>query len=48
MLRLAFFEDSSQTDIAERLGVPRGAVKSRMRLAFRKLRAALGEQGDLL
>lgn len=48
VLRLAFFEDSSQSDIADRLGVPLGTVKSRMRLAFQKLRLALGQPGELL
>jgi RNA polymerase sigma factor (sigma-70 family) len=48
VLRLAFFEDSSQSTIAERLGVPLGTVKSRMRLAFQKLRATLGQPGGAL
>lgn len=48
VLRLAFFEDSSQSTIAEKLGVPLGTVKSRMRLAFQKLRLALDQPGGLL
>ncbi|MGC2855378.1 sigma-70 family RNA polymerase sigma factor [Novispirillum sp. DQ9] len=40
----AFFEDKVHTEIAEELGVPLGTVKSRMRLAMNKIRAALGEQ----
>lgn len=46
VLRLAYFEDRSQSAIADRLGVPLGTVKSRMRLAFQKLRAALGDAGE--
>ena len=41
VLRLAFFEDKSQSTIAATLGVPLGTVKSRMRLAFAKLRGAV-------
>ncbi len=41
ILRLAFIEDLSQREIAEQLGLPLGTVKSRMRLAYRKLKLAL-------
>ena len=47
VLRLAYFEDNSQSTIAEALSLPLGTVKSRMRLAFAKLRAALGHEGDM-
>lgn len=47
VLRLAFFEDSSQSAIASALDLPLGTVKSRMRLAFAKLRAALGQSGEV-
>lgn len=43
-VRLAFFAGLTQTEIAERLGAPLGTVKSRLRLAFARLRAALGEE----
>jgi RNA polymerase sigma-70 factor (ECF subfamily) len=43
VLELAFTGGLSQTEIAERLDVPLGTVKSRMRLAYQKLRAAYGE-----
>jgi RNA polymerase sigma-70 factor (ECF subfamily) len=43
VLDLAFYEGLSHSDIAERLGVPLGTVKSRIRLAFRHLRGALGD-----
>lgn len=47
VLRLAYFEDNSQSAIATALDLPLGTVKSRMRLAFVKLRAVLGRSGDL-
>ena len=40
ILRLAFFEDETHQSISERLQLPLGTVKSRMRLAFGKLRKA--------
>jgi len=46
VLRLAFFEDKSQSTIASALGVPLGTVKSRMRLAFAKLRGVVESSGD--
>ena len=47
VLRLAFFEDNSQSAIASALNLPLGTVKSRMRLAFAKLRTVLGQTGEL-
>lgn len=44
LLKLAFFEEVSHSEIAARLGLPLGTVKSRIRLAFSKLRAALGDR----
>jgi RNA polymerase sigma-70 factor, ECF subfamily len=41
LLRQAFYEGLSHRDIAERSGIPLGTVKSRIRLAFAKLRARL-------
>jgi RNA polymerase sigma-70 factor (ECF subfamily) len=41
LLRLAYFEDKSHSVIAEELALPLGTVKSRLRLAMGKLRAAL-------
>lgn len=47
ILRLAYFEDETQSAISRRLGVPLGTVKSRVRLAFGKLRAAMtNESGE--
>ena len=42
VVRLSFFEGLSHGDIADRLGIPLGTVKSRMRLAFHKLRESVG------
>lgn len=41
LIRLSFFEEVSHSTIAKRLGLPIGTVKSRIRLAFGRLRAAL-------
>ena len=38
---MAFFDGLSHRDIADRIGVPLGTVKSRLRLAFDKLRKVL-------
>ncbi|WP_246152251.1 sigma-70 family RNA polymerase sigma factor [Roseospira navarrensis] len=44
VLTLSFFEDISHSDIADRLGIPLGTVKSRLRLAFRKVKALVGDE----
>jgi RNA polymerase sigma-70 factor (ECF subfamily) len=41
MLRAAFFLGQSHSEIAESTGLPLGTVKSRIRLAFGKLRKVL-------
>lgn len=41
ILHLSFFSDVPHSDIAKRLGLPLGTVKSRIRLAIAKLRQAL-------
>ena len=43
LLRLAYYEGLSQSEIAEKTGMPLGTVKSRIRLAFEKLRKQLDE-----
>ncbi len=43
IVRLSFFEDRPHGDIAEKLGIPLGTVKSRLRLAMQRFRKALGE-----
>lgn len=46
VVRLAYFEGLTHSDIAGRLGVPLGTVKTRLRLAFDKLRAGLASIRD--
>lgn len=45
LIRLAFFENKSHSEIAEETGLPLGTVKSRIRLAFSKLRRTLEQAG---
>ena len=45
LVRLAFFEGLSHSDIADLTGLPLGTVKSRLRLAFSRLRRALDDEG---
>ncbi len=45
LVRLAFFEGLSHSQIAERTGLPLGTVKSRLRLAFSRLRRVLEARG---
>lgn len=41
VVRMSFFSDKPHSQIAEELGLPMGTVKSRLRLALKKVRAAL-------
>lgn len=41
VIELAFMNDLAQSEIAERLNIPLGTVKSRMRLAYGKLKVKL-------
>ena len=41
LVRVAFYEDLSHSQVAERTGLPLGTVKSRLRLAFAKLKLKL-------
>ena len=43
VLRLAFFEDIPHSEIAHRLDIPLGTVKSRIRLAVQRIRGEIGE-----
>jgi RNA polymerase sigma-70 factor (ECF subfamily) len=45
LVRLAFFEGKSHSDIASETGLPLGTVKSRLRLAFTRLRRQLESEG---
>jgi RNA polymerase sigma-70 factor (ECF subfamily) len=41
VVRLSFFEDKPHSEIAAQLGIPLGTVKSRLRLAFARLKTSL-------
>ena len=45
LVKLAFYEGLSHSQIAERTGIPLGTVKSRLRLAFTRLRRGLEAAG---
>lgn len=44
IIRLSFFDSLTHSEIAARLSLPLGTVKSRLRLSFRKIRSALGDE----
>ncbi|WP_416898945.1 MAG: sigma-70 family RNA polymerase sigma factor [Minwuia sp.] len=44
VIRLSFFEGLPHSAIAEKLDLPLGTVKSRLRLAFRRVRTAVGDE----
>lgn len=43
VVRMSFYDDKSHSEIADELDLPIGTVKSRIRLAFQRLRESLGE-----
>ena len=43
LVRVTFYEDLSHSQVAERTGLPLGTVKSRLRLAFAKLKLRLAD-----
>ena len=43
VVELSFFEEKAHAEIAQILGIPLGTVKSRLRLAMKRLRDLLGE-----
>lgn len=46
VVRLAYVHGLTQAEIAEQLGIPLGTVKTRLRIAFDKLRVTLGPMKD--
>ena len=46
LVREAFYEDLSHSQIADKTGLPLGTVKSRLRLAFAKLKLRLEAAGE--
>jgi RNA polymerase sigma-70 factor, ECF subfamily len=43
VIELSFYEEKAHAEIAEIVGIPLGTVKSRLRLAMKRLRSLLGE-----
>ena len=43
VLQLAFFEEKPHSEVADELKIPLGTVKSRIRLAFNRIRSEFGE-----
>lgn len=43
VVHLSFFEDKTHAEISDHLEIPLGTVKSRIRLAFARIKASLGE-----
>ncbi len=44
VVQLSYIEGLSHNEISERINVPLGTVKSRIRLAYQKIRDAIGEE----
>jgi RNA polymerase sigma-70 factor (ECF subfamily) len=47
-VELAFFSELSHSEIAEKLDIPLGTIKTRIRTALRRLRDVLGDTGDVM
>lgn len=46
VLHMSFFDDKTHSEIAAALDLPLGTVKSRIRLAFGRVKASIGESGE--
>jgi RNA polymerase sigma-70 factor (ECF subfamily) len=46
VVTLSFYEDTPHAEIAARLKIPLGTVKSRLRLAMKRIRAEFGDDGS--
>jgi len=46
VLHMSFFDDKTHSEIAAALDLPLGTVKSRIRLAFGRVKASIGELGE--
>jgi len=46
VLHLSFFDDKTHSEIAAELNLPLGTVKSRIRLAFGRVKAAIGDDRE--
>ena len=44
VVHCSFYEDKAHGEIAEELGIPLGTVKSRLRLAMKKLSTLMGDK----
>ncbi|MEK9708483.1 MAG: sigma-70 family RNA polymerase sigma factor [Alphaproteobacteria bacterium] len=44
VVRMSFFDDKTHTEISEILDIPLGTVKSRIRLAFARIRTSLDDE----
>ena len=44
VLHMSFYDDFSHAEIANQLNLPLGTVKSRIRLAFQRIKSSLGEE----
>tara|TARA_A100001037_G_scaffold289811_1_gene301966 strand:- start:248 stop:802 length:555 start_codon:yes stop_codon:yes gene_type:complete len=46
VLHMSFFDDKTHSEIAATLDLPLGTVKSRIRLAFGRVKASIGDPGE--
>ena len=46
VLHMSFFDDKTHNEIAAELNLPLGTVKSRIRLAFGRVKASIGDDRE--